>query len=351
MPTKKTSRAKTASRSRNASANKPVRKTVKKVAATKGAGRAPKAIAARKPGRPAIKRTGQAPLDDWAPPSKDLVEPKGQGLSFDVVTGDWLPAPPPRLAAAADPAAFRRGGGAVVLSVLLGIDLAVFALGLLFGIIGGSALVFLPDSDMADRVRDSVGESSPVQLVQSTALSLVMFGVVPFFWVLGTRLQPWTGTWKYLALRFGTRDWLRGVALVPGLLLSVLVLSTLYVLATEGPAGLQEGNETDNPAVQAIVDNLSWPVAIFVALAAGVGEEIFFRGVLQRWLGVWGQAIVFGLAHAGGGYVPQILFATGLGVLFGWLLKRGWSMWTLILAHALYDFVLLALALTFPEFA
>jgi membrane protease YdiL (CAAX protease family) len=142
---------------------------------------------------------------------------------------------------------------------------------------------------------------------------------------------------------------LRGIGLGVLLLVSVAILITLYTLATEGVDGLTNGDEETNPAVQDILDNLSWPIAVLVAVCAGVGEELFFRGFLQRYLGPWWQGVLFGLAHATGGYLPQVVFALGMGLVFGQLVKRGWSLWALITAHFLYDFTLLALALVAPE--
>ena len=44
--------------------------------------------------------------------------------------------------------------------------------------------------------------------------------------------------------------------------------------------------------------DLSGPRPLIIALAAGVGEELLFRAVLQTLLGLWLAAVVFALAHA-----------------------------------------------------
>lgn len=309
--------------------------------------------------KPAAPLTDPEPSLQWVPiatptPTQQTPKPAvAAPRAFHPATGEWLPLPEPAGAPpqpAMDPAAYRPGVLSVLLHILLGIDLALFAAGLVVSLVTGAALVFAPDSPLAERTRDAVTTATPEGIALNTALNLIMFGLVPFIWVLGTRMRPNPGVWQYLRLRFGGRDWLRGLALVPAMLVAVALLSAIYIVATEGVDGLRTGGSGENPAVEAIVANLSWPLALFIALGAGVGEEIFFRGVLQRYLGVWGQGILFGLAHASGGYLPQILFAAGLGIVFGFLLKRGWSLWSLILAHFLYDFTLLSLALAFPEF-
>lgn len=272
---------------------------------------------------------------------------------FDPATGAWIPVPDPLAAtppAAADPAGYRPGVPSILLHILLGLNLALLVGAMLYSLATGAALLFWPDSQLAEQARDAVQDATPQGIAFNTALNLVLFGLIPFVWILGTRIRPVPGAWRYLQLRFQGRDWLRGLALVPAMLLVVALLSVTYILLTQGPEGLRGGDTGENPAVDAIVANLSWPLALFIALGAGIGEELFFRGFLQRYVGVWGQGILFGLAHASGGYVPQILFAAGLGVAFGFLLKRGWSLWSLMLAHFLYDFALLSLALAFPEF-
>jgi membrane protease YdiL (CAAX protease family) len=85
-----------------------------------------------------------------------------------------------------------------------------------------------------------------------------------------------------------------------------------------------------------------------VALLAGVGEELLFRGVLQSKLGEWTTpvagmiiaSVVFGLAHA----LSKLYFvlATLIGLYFGSLVLYFGELVTPIIAHALYDFVALA---------
>lgn len=311
------------------------------------------------------------PALEWIPvPEPEVRAPRttpGQtSKPFHPATGAWIPGPPvtsgaPALPAtplppvpstatapAPDPAAYRGGVGAILMHIVLGLCIALFAVGLGEGIVTGYALIFEPDSARAQEAFDQAAGTTARYIAIISVLNLMLFGAVPLAWVAATRVRAHPGTWRYLNLRFKGRDWLRGLALVPVMLVAVVILSSLYTLATKGTDGFTDTGE-ENPAVQAMLNNLSWPLALLIAFSAGVGEEIFFRGLLQRRIGIWAQAILFGLAHAAGGYIPQILFATGLGVAFGFLYKRGWSLTSLIVAHLLYDLVLLALALVFPE--
>ena len=85
-----------------------------------------------------------------------------------------------------------------------------------------------------------------------------------------------------------------------------------------------------------------------VALLAGVGEELLFRGVVQTLVGRWTNPIVglaiasllFGVAHALSRL--YVLLATLIGAYLGWLTLYYNDLIAPIVAHALYDFLALA---------
>ncbi len=78
-----------------------------------------------------------------------------------------------------------------------------------------------------------------------------------------------------------------------------------------------------------------------IAVLPGIGEELLFRGVIQRifstWTrshhwGIWLSAILFSAMHMQFyGFVPRML----LGALFGYLLVWSGTMWLPIIAHFL----------------
>lgn len=96
---------------------------------------------------------------------------------------------------------------------------------------------------------------------------------------------------------------------------------------------------------------------IFIALFAGVGEELFFRGIVQRllirgtrnpWLGIVVTAIVFSFFHFQFyGFLPRFF----LGVLLGAVYWYSGSLWTAILAHFLYDAVIIVVLHFHPQYA
>jgi membrane protease YdiL (CAAX protease family) len=94
---------------------------------------------------------------------------------------------------------------------------------------------------------------------------------------------------------------------------------------------------------------------IFIAAFAGIGEELFFRGVLQRifikstrspWAGIIITAFIFSFFHFQFfGFVPRLL----LGVLLGAIYWYSGSLWPAIIAHFLYDAFIIVLAYFNPK--
>jgi uncharacterized protein len=86
-----------------------------------------------------------------------------------------------------------------------------------------------------------------------------------------------------------------------------------------------------------------------VALLAGVGEELVFRGILQRlfirwfknaWVGIIITAVLFSAIHMQFyGFLPRM----ALGILLGAIYFYSGSLWAAILAHFFYDALILTI--------
>ncbi|MFO1532981.1 MAG: lysostaphin resistance A-like protein [Thermoplasmatota archaeon] len=237
------------------------------------------------------------------------------GRPFDPATGLYH-APP---STAPDPEAPKAWRRCIGWHVLLAADLLALGGLVVYSVVWGGG----------DAVVTRTG------LLAATALSVLCMGAIPFLWVVGTRQGGLHGAKHYLRLEHPAvaipRGLLLGVALYLGLVLLAVALTGLHV-------------PTDNPKGQAIGHAVDLPLALVVALGAGASEEILFRGVLQRWVGVWGQAALFGLAHLDYGTPLQVVVPVALGLLFGYLVKRGSRLWVPIAAHFTFDFIQLALA-------
>jgi uncharacterized protein len=83
---------------------------------------------------------------------------------------------------------------------------------------------------------------------------------------------------------------------------------------------------------------------LILALAAGIGEEILFRGALQPVFGLLGTSIVFALVHVQYGFTPVMLVIVFLALILGHIRRRH-NTTTAIFVHAGYNFILGLLAL------
>jgi membrane protease YdiL (CAAX protease family) len=96
---------------------------------------------------------------------------------------------------------------------------------------------------------------------------------------------------------------------------------------------------------------------LFVAVFAGIGEELFFRGVLQRlfiklfknaWVGIIVTAILFSAFHFQFyGFIPRLI----LGILLGLIYWYSGSLWPAIVAHFAYDAFAVIMIYFNPELA
>lgn len=77
---------------------------------------------------------------------------------------------------------------------------------------------------------------------------------------------------------------------------------------------------------------------VVISLAAGIGEELFFRGVLQPEVGLIPASLVFGVLHMGTrGTIAFGGWAAVMGAALGWLAVATEGLLAPIVAHAVYD--------------
>lgn len=156
-------------------------------------------------------------------------------------------------------------------------------------------------------------------------------------WLLGVRLRDQFPAWGAPL----------AAATARGVLAAVPMLVLFWILI-----------RSNHPALTHLRDQVEWLVremfpagsaAQFglVALLAGVGEELLFRGVIQAKVAEWTTpatglvvaSLLFGAAHA----LSRLYFvlATVIGFYLGWFALYFGELVTPIVAHSLYDFVAL----------
>lgn len=123
-----------------------------------------------------------------------------------------------------------------------------------------------------------------------------------------------------------------------------------WMKSTEREAQQQIGMLLRGKSLSNLVLNI-----IMIAGFAGIGEELFFRGVVQRlaiwgfknvWVGIVVTAFLFSALHLQFyGFFPRLL----LGIFLGAIYWYSGSLWPAILAHFFYDALLITLAYFNPS--
>ena len=133
-------------------------------------------------------------------------------------------------------------------------------------------------------------------------------------------------------------------SVVRGVLVTLPMFVVFLWLVHSSLASLQELCKQVEWLIAEMFPAASLAQFALIALLAGVGEELLFRGVLQSLIGHWTTPILglvitsllFGLAHA----LSKLYFflATAIGLCFGGLVLQYNDVVAPMVAHALYDF-------------
>jgi len=182
--------------------------------------------------------------------------------------------------------------------------------------------------------------------------SIAFFLIMP----LGALFPP-IGALLILIWKFITRTPFKalGVSLPPNwavLLLKGLLFGIVLKLTFKAVIMPPLGADAVNTSFQFIAGRLDMALGLglYVVFAAGICEEVVFRGFffsqLQKWLGqsrqsrwiiIFSSSLVFGLPHLYQG--PHGAFQAGLiGILFGIIYyRKNGNLWFLMIAHAAFD--------------
>ena len=110
--------------------------------------------------------------------------------------------------------------------------------------------------------------------------------------------------------------------------IAIGLLAALVLAAIELRAAGARARQLDRDGVRAVYHELlvplfarlSRPGIVLIGIAAGIGEEWLFRGVVQPPLGLVPASVLFGLAHVGGRrMLPFGVWATAMGLVLGGL--------------------------------
>ncbi len=132
------------------------------------------------------------------------------------------------------------------------------------------------------------------------------------------------------------------------------LIGVMVTLTQSNWAWVKTLNEPVETYMRPLLKDLPPGGLLLVAVAAGTGEELLFRGVIQQGLSDWAgpalglitASVLFGFAHALNRY--YVLVTMVMGVYLGLLYQASQNIVLVMLVHALYDWVVLRLFLLKP---
>jgi membrane protease YdiL (CAAX protease family) len=137
---------------------------------------------------------------------------------------------------------------------------------------------------------------------------------------------------------------------------ATLPLLVLFLVLLRWPIGpFRRIQRFSEEVIRPLLAPCSWIDLLGISLLAGLGEEVFFRGVLQEavsrrlpvWMGVLVASVLFGLVHSI--TVTYAVLATLMGVYLGCIwLYADHNLLVIVVTHALYDFIVLMWLLRGP---
>jgi len=173
----------------------------------------------------------------------------------------------------------------------------------------------------------------------------LLLALVVLAWARATH-KPWS------ELGLGRpRSWTRAIVggIVLGVLLKLVMKAIVMPLLGADPVNRAYHFLTGNPAALA-------GLVLWIALVAGFGEEVFFRGFLfERFGRWWGRgpvataatvlvaATLFGLGHLADQGRDGMIQAALVGLVYGAIYARTRSLPMLMVAHVAFDLVAVAI--------
>lgn len=193
------------------------------------------------------------------------------------------------------------------------------------------------DDSTRDKTNESGEEPSSVNRASFASLLIYEAVVAPFALILG---------WALGQHPLASFAW-DGAAAVRGLIASLPMLAWLLVSLHWSFEPLERIKQYIDHHLLPVLKNCEWPDLALLSVVAGVGEEMLFRGVIQATLArsigpvaaVAVASAVFGLFHPIS--VTYVIIVTGIGAYLGLVWVATGNLLTVMVAHAVYDFVAL----------
>ena len=156
----------------------------------------------------------------------------------------------------------------------------------------------------------------------------------PFFYFRAVKNVTWEKTvFELLPKRLAWGKEIAGaIVLLVALFAAFLVLSTILSFA-----GLNDLNNV-NDVVNGEIQNNALVFAVTIAVVVFI-EEFFFRGFLQKRIGILPSTAVFTILHIGYGSIAEIIGVFALGLILAYWYKKHNSLFQNYLGHLLYNII------------
>ncbi|MDX1616448.1 MAG: CPBP family intramembrane glutamic endopeptidase [Candidatus Promineifilaceae bacterium] len=215
-------------------------------------------------------------------------------------------------------------------------DSTVHALALILsGYLVGQGALTLSQGGLAGLAETTSSASVGLVVVQAILFAgIALLGVGALIRRGGPSLRQRLGlTWP------SPRELLIGLAAIAGLVVLQGIGGALWAVTNPEQAEILE---SVNATLLGDFDTVGeW---LILALAAGIGEELLFRGALQPVLGLGFTAVLFASVHIQFGYSAIMLIIVGLALVLGFI-RRRYSTTLAVFVHAGYNFTLGLLSL------
>jgi membrane protease YdiL (CAAX protease family) len=156
----------------------------------------------------------------------------------------------------------------------------------------------------------------------------VIAGVIAVIWRAGS---PFTHPKPWLVL---TPIGAHSYSLALGITLGLLI-----VIVTRACVSRFEWARRLHQELRPLAHGITSTGIIVLAALSALGEELLFRGLLEPWLGLVPQALLFGLLHQvrGASRWVWMAWATAVGLVFGAMFELTGSLFGPIAAHAVVN--------------
>jgi len=181
-----------------------------------------------------------------------------------------------------------------------------------------------PESEENQQASASAPGGEAVSVVK---LALCIYGAL---FAVALAWSTWSGRSVFYASQAAAEE---GVAPLLDTALGLAVAAVTIGLSRR--AERTEWGDAMGRALAELLGKRSWRECVFLAVASGVAEEAFFRGVLQPALGWLLASLIFGLIHFAPKreLLPWTGFALAAGLVLGALFESTGNLVAPIVAH------------------